>query len=207
MRWPWQKAPELNLGAPVEDDVEVGRWDPQTIEAPPAAPDPGPGPDVLWEGPDPTAPPLLRPDQRWEGAPGAGRDDIDRLALAAQGRLPTGFLRFLGWSDGGQGPLAVEPGWIELDDTAFIILTLEDPDLAVLNASFLMIGKGREGQWIALDLRADGVSPVVWIDDALLDGFETFTREAEINAHVHPIAPDFDALIPLIGSVLPQGED
>ena len=212
MRWPWQKAPELNLGTPVsETDAEV--WAPSTIEVPAEAPEEisAPvtvaAPAAFADPPEDAAPPVLRPDQRWERQPGADHDAIDQLAIAAQGRLPTGLLRFLGWSNGGEGPLAVEPGWIELDDASYLISTLEDPDLAVLNTSFLMIGKGRKDEWIALDLRADGASPVVWIDDALVDGFETFTRTADINAHVRPVAPDFDALLPLIGTALPQGED
>lgn len=205
MRWPWQRAPELNLGTPVSE-VEAEAWAPSTLEVPAETPDEPPAPALIDPAQD-SGPAVLRADQRWERYPGADHDAIDQLALVARGRLPTAHLRFLGWSDGGEGPLAVDPYWIELDDVAFLLTTLEDPDLATLNDSFLMIGKGREGQWIALDLRADGVSPVVWIDNALVDGFETFTRAADINAHVHPVAPDFDALLPLIGTVLPQGED
>ena len=81
MRWPWQKAPELNLGSPIVESPDGDDWRPETLEVSSAPPASDPPPGVLWEGPDPSVPSLLHASQRWEGAPGADHDAIEALVL------------------------------------------------------------------------------------------------------------------------------
>lgn len=185
MRWPWQKPEELNLGTPSEEPV-----------APRRSPD---------EPTDPDAPPAqLGADRRWDAGPPADRDQLGELAVAAGERIPPSMLRFLAWSDGGEGPLAAEPGWLQLDSTAFLLNTLEDPDLAAVNEAVLMIGQGSAEQWIALDVRSGQPAPVVWFDGDLLDGFEGALADGTLDERLHPLAADFDALVQLIGRTADQ---
>jgi hypothetical protein len=186
MRWPWQKAPELSLGGQGQSPP---RSDRTKAERARAEPDRGP------DGPAP----LLGPDRQWEGGWSADPDELRELAALAGERLPPGLLRFLSWSDGGEGPLPVEPGWILLDGAGFLLNTLEDEDLAVVNASLLMIGQGRGGEWIALDMRGGGPGAVVWFDGDLLDQFEAVQTAGELDGRIHRIADDFDALVTMLG--------
>ena len=51
---------------------------------------------------------------QWTSAPGATPSDVNRLTTAVQVELPAEYLDLLQHSNGGEGELAVRPGWFQL---------------------------------------------------------------------------------------------
>lgn len=56
---------------------------------------------------------------QWTAAPGATASDVNRLTAAVQVELPAEYLDLLKHSNGGEGELAVRPGWFQLYDVDF----------------------------------------------------------------------------------------
>ena len=58
---------------------------------------------------------MLSEDATWDGNAPAEISAIDRLRRVAGVQLPEEYLAFLAFSDGGEGPLAIDPGYIVID--------------------------------------------------------------------------------------------
>jgi hypothetical protein len=129
----------------------------------------------------------------WHAATGASVDAIEELQTAAPICLPNSFLRLLLFSNGGEGPLPVNPYYFQLDAAQEVKASIasgnhDRPDLE----GFLIFGSNGGGEYLALDTRKGAPCPVVTID--MIAGADS----AEV------IAPDFDNFIELIGVECPQ---
>ena len=124
----------------------------------------------------------------WHAAAGASASAIEELRAAAPITLPEGYLRLLSFSNGGEGPLPVNPLYFQLDAVDWVLAGLASsnhgrPDLE----GFLIFGSNGGGEYLALDTRHGAPWPVVTID--MVAGSDS----AEV------VAPDFDNFIDLIG--------
>lgn len=126
--------------------------------------------------------------REWMGLDGATAEDLARLQLVAPAPLPQRYLDLLAFSNGGEGPLAVNPYNFCLDPAATVIATLvtSNSDHADLSG-FLIIGSNGAGEFIAFDMRRGLPWPIVAID--MVAG----------RSSAETIAADFDTFYDLIG--------
>lgn len=126
--------------------------------------------------------------RNWFGVSGATAEDMAHLKAVAPDQLPAKYLALLAFSNGGEGPLAVQPYNLCLDPAMIVAETIgrENDGRADLQG-FLFFGGNGGGEYLAFDIRGGAPWPVVFID--MIAGGDS----AEV------IAPDFDAFYDLIG--------
>lgn len=132
---------------------------------------------------------VILSNREWHAADGASADALSDLRDAAQVPLPARYLDLLAFSNGGEGPLPVQP-------FNFCLYSAEEAAQIEREGTFkecfpglFVIGGDGCGEAVALDLRAAEPWPVVAFDMTNIDPDES----------VRPIAPDFDAFVGLIG--------
>lgn len=124
----------------------------------------------------------------WFRVSGAAPEDLVRFRAAAPDDLPARYRDLLAYSNGGEGPLSVNPYNLCLDPAKTVA---EAPDSEnhgkVRLRGFLIFGGNGGGEYLALDTREGAPWPVVTID--MIGGGDS----AEV------IACDFDAFYDQIG--------
>lgn len=128
-------------------------------------------------------------DREWFRFEGASAEALARLKSCAAAPLPESYLALLAHSNGGEGPLAVQPFYFQLDPAETVAAGVEAGALEEFFPGFLMIGSNGGGEFVALDLRKPSPWPVVAID----------MTNADLEESVLPIADDFDAFFALVG--------
>ena len=124
----------------------------------------------------------------WRGAPPASAASVERLVASSPVRLPSDYLAFLAVSDGGEGDLGVEPGWIVFWSSEKVIELNSSYAVAEFAPGLLGLGSNGGGELIALDTSAGAPYPVVSVP------FVPMARE-----EARPICESFAALVPLVG--------
>ncbi len=124
----------------------------------------------------------------WFGANGATSEDLARLRSVTSGDLPKRYVDLLAFSDGGEGPLAINPHHFCLDPARTVVETINSANHGQVDLhGFLIFGSNGGGEYLAFDTRNGTPWPVVTID--MVAGGES----AEV------IAPDFGAFYDQIG--------
>lgn len=132
-----------------------------------------------------TTPDLAR---GWFGFPGASAETLEQLRQRLPPRIPSGYLELLALSNGGEGPLPVQPYSCYLDDVATVLAGLTEVwRRDWLDEGFLVIGGNGGGELLAFDLRALGVPPVVAVD--MVAGGESTMQ----------VAPTFEMFLGFLG--------
>lgn len=118
----------------------------------------------------------------WFRLGGATPEDLAQLRTVVPGDLPARYIALLAFSNGGEGPLAINPYNLCLDpgDDGGGDVRSENHGQTDLNG-FLIFGGNGGGEYLAFDTRYGAPWPVVLID--MVAGGDS----AEV------IAPDFDA--------------
>ena len=93
-------------------------------------------------------------DKNWSTKAGAAAADIAELIAMSGNALPEDYLRFLRFSNGGEGPLSIQPFWLVLDSAAFVTSTLLDGTLSEFFPGLVVIGSNGAGEAIAFDFRS-----------------------------------------------------
>ena len=124
----------------------------------------------------------------WYTVPGAPAEVIEALRAAAPGELPRSYLQLLSVTNGGEGPLPVNPFNLCLDPAEEVTARLGNGDYGEPDFNgFLIFGGNGGGEYLALDMRHGAPWPVVTID--MVAGPES----ADV------VATNFDTFIDLIG--------
>ena len=124
----------------------------------------------------------------WYRVDGASAQTIEDLRAAAPSELPESYLELLSFSDGGEGPLSVQPYNLVLDPTQEVIARIANRNYGQPSFDgFLIFGGNGGGEYLALDTRQGAPWPVVTID--MVAGPES----AEV------VAGHFDEFVGLIG--------
>lgn len=134
---------------------------------------------------------MLAKNATWHGNAGAGNTDLDRLRRAAGVALPAEYLEFLAFSDGGEGPLGIEPGYVVIDSAGDAASQKEKKTFEEFFPGFFMFGGNGAGELLAFDVRGSMPWPVVMIDMTNIDLKESVVK----------IADDFSGLLQHIGRV------
>jgi hypothetical protein len=124
----------------------------------------------------------------WYAVGGATAEELSKLRTVAPDNLPSRYLDLLAFSNGGEGPLAIQPYNLCLDPAMTVAETIssENNGQADLHG-FLIFGSNGGGEYLAFDTREEAPWPVVVID--MVAGGDS----AAI------IAPDFDVFYDRIG--------
>lgn len=125
----------------------------------------------------------------WQSAEGADSEDLAKMVAASRMTLPDDYLSFLRVSNGGQGPLPVEPFWLALDSVDTVTNTLADGTFTEFFPSFIVIGSNGAGEGIAFDFRSGRDAGVVYFDMTNIDLAES----------AQPLAASFTGLLALAG--------
>jgi hypothetical protein len=125
----------------------------------------------------------------WRPELSAPRAALERLSREAGITLPPNYLDLLAISNGGEGDLAVEPGWVALWPAESVLELNQRYELASFVPGLFGIGSNGGGELIALDARHGVPFPVVCLPFAPLDFADALV-----------IAPSFDEFVPLIAA-------
>ena len=125
---------------------------------------------------------MLSDNATWYGNAPAESGALDRLRNIAGISLPQNYLAFLAWSNGGEGPLGIEPGYIVIDSAEDAATQKEQKLFEEFFSGFFMFGGNGGGELLAFDLRADEPWPIVMIDMTNIDLKESVVRIAD-NFH------------------------
>lgn len=129
----------------------------------------------------------------WVHVPGpADPSAVADLAANANVQLPIEYLDLLRLHDGGEGELAVEPGWFQLWPTVEVLAANREYQLPELLQSFFGFGSSGGGELLALDCRSQLPWPVVMVPFIPLDATLAL-----------PVAADFGEFVRLLGRASP----
>lgn len=136
---------------------------------------------------------MLHPDRTWHREAPATAASLAVLRGIGIPPLPDEYTAFLAWSNGGEGPLAVEPQYLQLDAAETAAAAWSAGEYGEFFAGFFVFGSNGGGEYLAFDLRAEPPWPVVALDMTNIDLAES----------VRPVAADFAAFVALIGRESP----
>jgi len=132
---------------------------------------------------------MLIESANWSGNPPAKSEALDRLRRVAGVQLPEDYFSFLTFSDGGEGSLAIDPGYIVIDSAEDAASQKEKKTFDEFFPGFFMFGGNGGGELFAFDVRGPMPWPIVMIDMTNIDLKESVVR----------IAEDFSDLLKHIG--------
>jgi SMI1 / KNR4 family (SUKH-1) len=135
-------------------------------------------------------------ERDWSRRGSAPESEIDHLVSVSPVELPAAYLSLLRVSNGGEGPLAVQPYLVILDNAERVANAIAGADHQEFFPGFVMIGSNGGGEYIALDTRKAAPWPVVAIDMVNID----------LDESVLHIAASFDAFLDLLGIETPDTE-
>ncbi|CAN5685897.1 hypothetical protein BH11PSE6_BH11PSE6_27770 [soil metagenome] len=127
--------------------------------------------------------------REWRKVQGASPEAIALLKSVAPVDLPESYFSLLSFSNGGEGPLAVQPLWFQLYSAEDAAQIEREGSFRKFFEKLFVIGGNGGGEAVAFDLRENEPYPVVAFDMTNID----------LSESVRPIASSFDAALELIG--------
>lgn len=127
--------------------------------------------------------------REWHKVGGASSQAIAVLKSIAPADLPESYYSLLSFSNGGEGPLAVQPLWLCLYSAEEAAQIERDGSFKEIFEGLFVIGGNGGGEAVAFDLRESEPYPLVAFDMTNID----------LPESVQPIAPSFEAALKLIG--------
>src|SRR3954447_10511778 len=88
------------------------------------------------------------PKALWDREPPASREAVAQLARTLP-TLPAEYLAFLALSNGGEGDLALEPGWFQLWRTEEVVALNDSYEVATFLPGFIGLGSSGGGELLA----------------------------------------------------------
>jgi len=132
---------------------------------------------------------MLSKEREWFKVDGASSEAIEKLKAICGIQLPTEYLDLLRYSNGGEGPIPVNPFNFCLDSAETVTNNLTEKTFEEFFPGFLVIGGSGGGELIALDLRNLTKKQVVALD----------ATNSDIDESRMLIAETFTDFLDLIG--------
>ena len=109
---------------------------------------------------------LCQPTRDWQAKAPASEAEISLLESKSRASLPPEYLLtdFLRFSNGGEGPLALPPLWLQLYPTKDCIEFCHNQQVLEQFPTFMFFGSNGGLESIAFDLRVGPPWPIVMID-------------------------------------------
>jgi hypothetical protein len=105
----------------------------------------------------------------WRPEPPASQRALAALREQAPVRLPAAYFDHLTSSNGGEGDLGVEPGWIAFWPAEEVISLNTEYSIAELLPGFFGFGSNGGGELLAFDIRGGEPYPVVMVPFVPMD--------------------------------------
>ena len=125
----------------------------------------------------------------WRKAPAASAAAIAELARITPTELPAEYLAFLSQSNGGEGELGAEPGWLVMWKAEEVLDLNRQYEVATNAPGFFGFGSNGGGELIAFDTRGAIPYPVVALPFIPMEA-----------AEARLIAPSFGRFERLVGA-------
>ena len=125
----------------------------------------------------------------WFNKPPASTEAIDALRNLESVDLPPRYLQLLAFSNGGEGPLSIQPWNFCLDSAEVAAKYWRERSFAGFFPSFFVFGGSGGGELIAFDLHGEKPWPVVALD----------ATNCDLRDAVLLVAKDFDAFMDILG--------
>lgn len=138
---------------------------------------------------------MISSERIWNRKPGASLKEMDALRRASPVELPESYFQLLAFSNGGEGPLSVEPFYFVLDELQYTVDGIAQNRYEEFFPGFVVFGSNGGGAYVAFDIRGSAPWPIVHIDMCNID----------LEESVWPLAKDFDLFLLLIGVDAPDG--
>ena len=132
---------------------------------------------------------MIPTDRTWFRQPGASEKALQDLRAGAEINLPAEYFDLLAYSNGGEGPISVQPYNFCLDPAERSTMRWISKECEAFFPGFFMFGGTGGGDYIAFDLRGAQPWPVVAIDMTNID----------LPESVMLIAKDFSLFLSLVG--------
>jgi len=127
--------------------------------------------------------------REWFKNEGASEEAINSLMKFAPVPLPPSYLALLRYSNGGEGPLPVQPWNLCLDTAEFAAETAQVGLQKEFFPDLFIIGTNGGGEAIALNVAEPAPYPVVFYD----------LTNCNLEESVATLAPDFEAFLAIVG--------
>jgi hypothetical protein len=132
---------------------------------------------------------VIPPDRDWHGRQGASPEALARLRHTAPVELPDAYYGLLAFSDGGEGPLPMQPLYFQLDPAHTALKTFERGLNDDFFPGFVIIGSNGGGEYIAFDTRGCPPWPIVSMD----------MTNINLDESVRLITPNFQEFLEHVG--------
>ena len=129
-------------------------------------------------------------DANWDRQKPAKPESIQKLVENSGKELPEDYLALLRYSDGGDGTLGIQPGWLQLWSSTDVLENNRDYEIEEYIPGFFGFGSSGGGELLAFDTRNGQPWKVVMIP------FVPMSAELAIV-----IAKDFEEFIRAIGRI------
>lgn len=127
--------------------------------------------------------------REWLKNEGASEEAISRLSAVASIPLPESYMSLLRYSNGGEGPLPMDPWNFCLDRAELAADTEHGGKLKEFFPKLFVLGTSGGGEAIALDANVPAPYPVVQFD----------LTNCNLAESVRRLARDFDTFLGLVG--------
>ena len=127
--------------------------------------------------------------RKWRKNAGASASALMDLQAIAPLAIPPQLLNLLRHSNGGEGPIPVQPWWFQLYPAEEISRIEEGGAFKEFFGEFFVFGDNGGGEAMALDLRQTATLSVICFDMTNIDLAES----------VLPIATNFDEFVEMVG--------
>lgn len=106
---------------------------------------------------------LADPTADWTRQAPATEESLQRLLGKCDFRLPEEYLAFLRYSNGGEGPLCIEPWWFQLFPADEVVAYNDGYKVAEFLPGWFAIGSNGGGEMLAIQKRDGSPCPVYMI--------------------------------------------
>ena len=130
----------------------------------------------------------------WRRADSANEEQLQKLRAVLSRSVPDAYFEFLRFSNGGEGDLAVRPGWFCPWPAEEVLAHNDGYRVSDFFGNFLGFGSNGGGELLAFDCRASTPWPIVMIP---------FIGGAE---HAERISDDFEQFLACIGRPMVQAD-
>ena len=128
---------------------------------------------------------LKDPSAKWEREPPAVSEAIQVLIAKLGVQLPADYITLLGYSNGGEGELGVEPGWFYLWSVEDLLKYNKGYNVEESIPGFLGFGSNGGGEMLAFDMRGEKPWNVVMIPFIGMQVEEAILIADDFNEFVH----------------------
>ena len=128
-------------------------------------------------------------DREWHVENGAKAEALDVLRSTAPVGLPESYYEHLSASNGGEGPLPVQPFWLCLFPAEEVSKIASDSASSPYFPGLFVIGGSGAGEAVAFDLRQGEPYPIVAFD----------MTNTDLAGSLLLIASSFDGVLELLG--------